>query len=195
MKVSAKTEYACIAVMELAVNYGSPEPVRIRNIAERHFVPPRFLVQILLQLKGAGIVSSTRGASGGYNLIPRPEDVTLGQVMGIIDGPMQVPKRAFDPSTESEASRILNDVWEIAEYKRQDYLNNITFADLVKKCYPPSEQGNSSKQGDTQENPHNANRHGAGIGVAGLGETGAHVDTVTSAISPMMIHTPPAHQQ
>jgi len=189
MKVSAKTEYACIAVMELAVNYGSPEPVRIRNIAERHFVPPRFLVQILLQLKGAGIVSSTRGASGGYNLIPRPEDVTLGQVMGIIDGPMQLPKRTFDPTTESEASRILNEVWEIAEHKRQDYLNNITFADLVKKCYP------ASAQGDTHENPHNANQHGTGIGVAGFGETGAQVDTVASAISPMMVHTPPAHQQ
>jgi len=193
MKVSAKTEYACIAVMELAVNYGSPEPVRIRNIAERHFVPPRFLVQILLQLKGAGIVSSTRGASGGYNLIPRPEDVTLGQVMGIIDGPMQIPKRAFDPSTESEASRILNDVWEIAEYKRQDYLNNITFADLVKRCYPKSAQGNTSEQseqGDTLENPHNAGQHGTG-----LGETGAPIDPVAPAISPMMVHTPPAHQQ
>ena len=167
MKVSAKTEYACIAVMELAVNYGSPEPVRIRNIAERHFVPPRFLVQILLQLKGAGLVSSMRGASGGYNLIPRPEDVTLGQVMGIIDGPIQVPKRAFDPATESEASRILNKEWEVAEYKRQDYLNNITFADLVKKCYP------AGNKGDSQGNPHDADQPGTGNGSA------APVDTVT----------------
>ena len=191
MKVSAKTEYACIAVMELAVNYGSPEPVRIRNIAERHFVPPRFLVQILLQLKGAGIVSSTRGASGGYNLIPRPEDVTLGQVMGIIDGPMQVPKRTFDPATESEASRILNEVWETAEYKRQDFLNDITFADLVKKCYPPTAPE------DSLENPHNANQPGADPGVAGIGETGAPVDTTVPPVIPstMMVHTPPAHQQ
>ncbi|MDR1492843.1 MAG: Rrf2 family transcriptional regulator [Planctomycetaceae bacterium] len=156
MKVSAKTEYACIAVMELAANYGSPEPVRIRNIAERHFVPPRFLVQILLQLKGAGIVSSTRGAAGGYNLIPRPEEVTLGQVMGIIDGPAQIPKpsRAFDPSTESHASRVLNDVWEIAEYKRQDYLNNITFADLVKRCYP--ERGNGESVSSVNTDAHSS---------------------------------------
>jgi Rrf2 family protein len=188
MKVSAKTEYACIAVMELAANYGSPEPVRIRNIAERHFVPPRFLVQILLQLKGAGIVSSTRGASGGYNLIPRPEEVTLGQVMGIIDGPMQLPKRTFDPTTESEASRVLNDVWEVAEYKRQDFLNNITFADLVKKCYP------ESSQGGIQENPHRANQLGADMSVAG-GETGAPVVTVTPTIPPMMTLTPQTHQQ
>ena len=190
MKVSAKTEYACIAVMELAANYGSPEPVRIRNIAERHFVPPRFLVQILLQLKGAGIVASTRGASGGYNLIPRPEDVTLGQVMGIIDGPMQIPKRSFDPTTESEASRILNNVWEVAEHQRQDYLNNITFADLVKRCYPEKEEGTSQ-----HENPHNANQHGAGFGVAGYGEVVAPLNTVTPAIPPIVTPTPSAHQQ
>ena len=51
MKISAKTEYACIAMLELSSRYGSGEPVRIRKIAERHNVPPRFLVQILLQLK------------------------------------------------------------------------------------------------------------------------------------------------
>jgi len=189
MKVSAKTEYACIAVMELAANYGSPEPVRIRNIAERHFVPPRFLVQILLQLKGAGIVSSTRGASGGYNLIPCPEDVTLGQVMGIIDGPMQLPKRAFDPTTESEASRVLNDVWEIAEYKRQDYLNNITFADLVMKCYP------NASQGGMQENPISANQHGADSGVAGFGNIVAPLDVIPPVLPPILPHTSPAHHQ
>lgn len=191
MKVSAKTEYACIAVMELAANYGSQEPVRIRNIAERHFVPPRFLVQILLQLKGAGIVSSTRGAAGGYNLIPRPEDVTLGQVMGIIDGPSQVQKRSFDPSSESLASRVLNDVWEIAEFKRQDYLNDITFADLVKKCYPEQPQEGVS------ENPHNANQQGAGLGVAAIGETSVAPTNSTppTMASQPLSHTPPAHQQ
>ena len=68
MRVSAKTEYACIAMLELAAQYGSAEPVRIRRIAERHDVPPRFLVQILLQLKGAGLVASVRGAAGGYHL-------------------------------------------------------------------------------------------------------------------------------
>ena len=64
MRISAKTEYACIAMLELASQYGSGTPVRIRRIAERHDVPPRFLVQILLQLKGAGLVTSVRGAAG-----------------------------------------------------------------------------------------------------------------------------------
>ena len=86
MRVSAKTEYACIAMLELAAQYGSNEPVRIRRIAERHDVPPRFLVQILLQLKGAGLVASVRGAAGGYHLVKPPQEISLGQVMEVIEG-------------------------------------------------------------------------------------------------------------
>ncbi len=68
MKFTAKTEYACLAVLELARAFDLGEPVRIRTIADEHGIPSRFLVQILLQLKGAGLVSSTRGAAGGYQL-------------------------------------------------------------------------------------------------------------------------------
>ena len=64
MIVSAKTEYACIAVLELAARHGRGEPVRIRDIADAHGIPSRFLVQILLQLKTAGLVQSVRGAAG-----------------------------------------------------------------------------------------------------------------------------------
>ena len=77
MKLSAKTEYACIAMLELAARYDTGEPIRIRTIADEHDIPSRFLVQILLQLKGAGLVNSTRGASGGYQLVvPRPRWAT-----------------------------------------------------------------------------------------------------------------------
>ncbi len=86
MNISAKTEYACLAIMELAAHYGSGKPLQIGVIAKRHGIPPRFLVQILLQLKGAGFVSSTRGASGGYQLIKDPADITLADVMSVIEG-------------------------------------------------------------------------------------------------------------
>ncbi len=133
MKISAKTEYACIAVMELAAQQGSAEPVRIRNIAERHSVPPRFLVQILLQLKGADIVESTRGAAGGYRLKKKPEEVTLGQVMNIIEAP-PIPAKRGTTSSESNAASVLNRVWDAAEKRRQDHLNSITFADLIRQA-------------------------------------------------------------
>ncbi len=65
--------------MELAANYGSGEPVRLRRISDQYGIPARFLVQILLQLKGAGIVASTRGAAGGYTLVRRPAALDLGR--------------------------------------------------------------------------------------------------------------------
>src|SRR5262249_40732103 len=86
MRVSAKAEYACIAMLELAANQAEHRPVRVKNIADAHDIPQRFLVQILLQLKGAGLVESTRGASGGYQLAKPPEKISLGSVIHAIDG-------------------------------------------------------------------------------------------------------------
>ncbi|HEY3394892.1 MAG TPA: Rrf2 family transcriptional regulator, partial [Lacipirellulaceae bacterium] len=76
MKLSARTEYACLAMLQLAQEYDSGEPVQIRRIADEHAIPGRFLVQILLQLKGAGLVASTRGAAGGYRLARPPHEIT-----------------------------------------------------------------------------------------------------------------------
>ena len=86
MRLSAKTEYAALAVVELARRIDCPTPVRIREICAAQGVPPRFLVQILLQLKAAGIVTSTRGAAGGYRLARRPEEISLADIRGAIEG-------------------------------------------------------------------------------------------------------------
>ena len=58
MRVSAKAEYACIAMLELAAHYRRNVPVRVKAVADAHGIPQRFLVQILLQLKGSGLVNS-----------------------------------------------------------------------------------------------------------------------------------------
>src|SRR3954469_11146642 len=85
MRVSAKAEYACVAMLELAINYREPQPLRIKAIADAQGIPQRFLVQILLQLKTAGLVVSVRGASGGYQLARPPENISLAQVVHAID--------------------------------------------------------------------------------------------------------------
>jgi Rrf2 family protein len=130
MKVSAKTEYACLALLELAARYDSGEPVRIRAIAEEHGIPSRFLVQILLQLKGAGFVASTRGAAGGYQLIKPPEDITLGEVMAVIEGQdtALTSNVAGDPSA---TARALLHAWQEIAQVQHDMLHSITFGDLV----------------------------------------------------------------
>jgi len=131
MKLFAKTEYACIAVLELAQKYRDGKPVRIRQIAKQHGIPARFLVQILLQLKGAGLVTSTRGAAGGYQLAKSPDKITLGEVMAVIEGqePLESSARSNTPTT-----RVLLKAWrEVADKERQ-FLCGITFAKLSERC-------------------------------------------------------------
>ncbi len=136
MKISAKVEYACIAVLELARRFAAPEPVRIRQIAVAHDIPSRFLVQILLQLKSAGFVASTRGAAGGYRLAMPPGEITLGAVMAVVDGQDQF---ARGTSTSSSKGGVLADTWqEIAKVER-DMLESVTFAQLAERSQEPSE--------------------------------------------------------
>ncbi len=86
MNISARAEYACLAVMQLAASYGTGVPVRVASIAAAHGIPSHFLVQILLQLKNAGLVASTRGAGGGYQLIRDPAEISLAGVLRVIEG-------------------------------------------------------------------------------------------------------------
>jgi Rrf2 family protein len=134
MKVSAKTEYACIAMLELASQYGSGEPVRIRRIAERHNVPPRFLVQILLQLKGAGLVASVRGAGGGYRLIKPPEEVSLAQVMGVVNSASEESVSATSASPDSPAVKVLMQAWQEVNTAERKMLESISLAELIERA-------------------------------------------------------------
>jgi len=141
MKISAKTEYACIAMLELAAHYGNGDPVRIRRIAERHDVPPRFLVQILLQLKGAGLVDSVRGAAGGYRLIRPPEEVSLGQVMEVVDtGSSNGNGHNTAASAESPMVRVLTQTWRDVSSVQREMLGEITLAQLVERSRTQQEQ-------------------------------------------------------
>jgi len=140
MKISAKTEYACIAMMELASHYGSGEPVRIRRIAERHDVPPRFLVQILLQLKGAGLVASIRGAAGGYQLVKSPQEISLGQIMEVIEGSSEEKGKTSSASPDSPAVKVLLKTWQDVAAVERQMLQNISLAELLERAKEQDEQ-------------------------------------------------------
>ena len=87
MRISAKSEYACIAMLELAVGYRHAQPVRVKDICDAQGVPGRFLVQILQQLKTAGLVTSVRGAAGGYQLMRPPDKITLAEIINAVNDP------------------------------------------------------------------------------------------------------------
>jgi Rrf2 family protein len=137
VKISAKTEYACIAMLELAERYGSGEPVRIRSIADEHGIPSRFLVQILLQLKGAGFVTSTRGASGGYQLVKPPEEISLAEVMHVIEGAEEPIDSSASP--DSVPAKVLRAAWQEVADVQQEMLRSITFAELIDRARQQSE--------------------------------------------------------
>ena len=140
MRISAKTEYACIAMLELASQFRTGEPVRIRWIAERHDVPPRFLVQILLQLKGAGLVGSVRGAAGGYQLLKPPQEVSLGQVMEVIDGSLEETGQTSSASPDSPAVKVLVQAWKEVAAVQRKMLDEMTLADLLERAKDQDEQ-------------------------------------------------------
>lgn len=137
MNISAKTEYACIAVLELAARYDQFKPVRIRDIAEANGIPSRFLVQILLQLKSAGIVGSTRGAAGGYQLVKPPSEITLSDVMNVCDGNASEPITSVE--RESAASRTLMSAWHDVAAVQREMLEATTFAALVEQAAEQSD--------------------------------------------------------
>lgn len=87
MRFSKKSEYGLRALLELTRVYNQ-QALRRSDIAESQHVPMGFLETILLELKRAGILASRPGAQGGYRLIKPPEDVSLGQVIRILDGPL-----------------------------------------------------------------------------------------------------------
>ena len=87
MRFSKKSEYALRAMMELTHEFGHGL-VQRKALAERQNIPLGFLEMILLSLKNAGLIGSRRGAHGGVFLIKSPREVTLGQIIRLLDGPL-----------------------------------------------------------------------------------------------------------
>jgi Rrf2 family transcriptional regulator, cysteine metabolism repressor len=134
MKISAKAEYACLAVLALAQQGPDAPPLRIREISEAYGIPDRYLVQILLQLKGAGLVTSTRGASGGYRLARAASRISLSEILSAIEGP-DTAHRDTSGSKRSTAT-VLNPVWESVRAAERAVLDRTTIAQLAEQCSP-----------------------------------------------------------
>jgi Rrf2 family protein len=148
MRISAKAEYACVAMLELAASTDAEQPVRIKAIADATGVPLRFLVQILLQLKTAGLVGSVRGAAGGYQLSRSPEVISLADIINAIDDQTRAPTSALDASrkpssrrsreapTKVAASPIIDallSVWREIQAEEQRLLERLTLAELLRR--------------------------------------------------------------
>ena len=109
MKVSTRGDYAARALLSLAL-HGTDRPTSVKEIAERTRLPQPYLEQILLAVKGAGLVRSKRGVGGGYVLARPPSQITLAEIVAAVEGP-QLP--LADHPDHCEGHCILQEVWVV----------------------------------------------------------------------------------
>jgi Rrf2 family protein len=136
VRISAKTDYALRAAIELAA-LGTSEPVKGEAIATAQGIPLRFLENILGDLRNAGIVESRRGVDGGYLLARAPAEITLADVIRAVDGPLanvagtRPNLLKYEGSTEK-----LTDIWVGVRAALRSVLEETTLADMAKKKLP-----------------------------------------------------------
>ena len=130
MDVSVKGEYALRAVFDLA-GRGGPDPVKIAEIAARQRIPQKFLELILSQLKQGGFLGSRRGADGGYFLARPPRNVTVGDVLRHIDGPISPGRKQQRGNLPPDSP--FPELWQQVERALSSVIDKTTFADLVSR--------------------------------------------------------------
>ena len=135
MRVSAKTDYAVRALLELAV--AGDGPVKGERLAEAQAIPLKFLENILTDLRHAGIIRAQRGAEGGYWLARDPATVTVGEVIRAVDGPLaSVRGEAPEDVAYNGAAEHLRTVWVALRASMRSVVDEITLEDVVSDRLP-----------------------------------------------------------
>lgn len=134
MKVSTRGDYASRALLSLALGTDLSTPTSVRDLAERTGLPQPYLEQILLILKGVGLVRSKRGVGGGYVLARDAASITLAEIVAAVDGPIVAgdfgePHR--DGACDHEGQCVLLGVWADVGSHMREHLSSFTLADMV----------------------------------------------------------------
>jgi Rrf2 family protein len=132
MRISAKGEYAIKATLDLALHHGRGL-IPIQEIAARQRIPQRYLEQVLLALKRAGLLTSKRGAAGGYHLTRLPGDITVGDVLRAVEG----TGAPFESAGRERAGRDGHDLvelWEEMAEAVSRVVDRLTFGDLAARA-------------------------------------------------------------
>src|SRR5215813_5663708 len=136
MKIGSKGDYGLRALIDLAEHHGSAKVVQAKEIAERQAIPKDYLALIMIDLRKAGLVTSIRGPGGGYRLAQAPEQLTMGQALRALEGPVTLldctTELGFGECSISLRCRMRN-VWIEANRAVMAILDSTTIANL---CSP-----------------------------------------------------------
>ncbi len=130
MRVSTKGRYGLRAIIDLILN-SNGQNVPLITIAERQDISKNYLEQVFSSLRKAGIVNSTKGAQGGYYLADKPANITVGDVLKVLEGDLSVASSDPDVQENPIEECIQRYVWEKVDSKVYEIIDGITLEDLV----------------------------------------------------------------
>lgn len=136
MRISARCDYACKALLELSLHWPKEEPLSIQAMSKKQDIPVKYLLQIMNQLKRMGLVESTRGTQGGYVLARPPRRISLGEVARSMGGPLLA---AADGEGAGRRRRgggdpVINAIWKDAEQAVAKILDETNFEDIAARA-------------------------------------------------------------
>jgi Rrf2 family iron-sulfur cluster assembly transcriptional regulator len=135
VRVSTRGDYACRALLSLAL-HPELQPTSVKEIADRTGLPQPYLEQILLALKGAGLVRSKRGVAGGYVLSRDPKDITLAQIISAVDGPITAGEFSMpheNGACDHEGQCVLLAIWAEVGFHMKNHLKGFSLADIAER--------------------------------------------------------------
>lgn len=131
MKLSTKGRYGLKAMFELSLTQNSG-PVPLKYIAKKQNISDQYLEQIFSSLKKSGLVKSVRGAQGGYLLAKEPKDITVGDILVVLEGPVSLSDCVLDEDIcENSNICVTKIVWEKIKKGIEDVIESITLQDMI----------------------------------------------------------------
>ncbi len=139
MRISAKADYAVRAAAELAAASPGGRPVKGEQLAAAQGIPPRFLENILSDLRHAGLLQTRRGADGGYSLTRAPSAISVAEVLRSVEGPLAAVQGSRPEALHYQgAAARLPEVWVALRANLRAVLEHVTLADLAAGELPES---------------------------------------------------------
>jgi len=133
MRISQKLDYACRAMAQLAKRFDGRTITRLEELAQREAVSANFLVQILNDLRRAGLVESRRGKSGGYLLARKPDGINLREIVEAVEPSLL----SFSTHTEGESGISVRAAWEKVAQELKAHLERVTLLQLAERTEAP----------------------------------------------------------
>jgi Rrf2 family transcriptional regulator, cysteine metabolism repressor len=149
MILSTKGRYGLKMMYEFALNYGTG-PMSLKEVAQKQQLSETYLEQLIAHLKKAGLVTSVRGAQGGYELIRKPEEITVGEIIRVLEGPLAPSECVVDDEPECSKAEycVTRLLWEKIRESINNVIDSITLNDMVNDYYRLQQKKEGEKKNE-----------------------------------------------